>query len=367
MDRSRRQWVNFINWWAESGLIALCGGESSFIEALEARGGESSSWTALVLPILEDMLLRAESPVSDVSLFQRAAHLASELGDRDTCALWNLGMSIGAARSSQFDAAEKHLISATNCMQASSELRGPKNIVAGYIEFERAAGRNIISDSAVGDAIDRAARKNVDDSQGCLGLLPLGFDLESQLPPSIVRIAARVQMAPAPHSSFALSSASSVIDEAQAAYLTGIRDLRRGYIKTASRSLELARANFQRLGHAPGLARIRFLDESIYGGELSRVATEEDFELSQQGEAIEAIRSGQSHQLIPSQAIEFSDADHHLALIAALLINGREQEILSTASVDLLPPSLCRPPLSDEEVVREEYEDGPPIFDSLSR
>ena len=371
MDRSRRQWVNFIDWWAESGLIAICDGESSFIDALEARRGESSPWTALVLPILEDMLLRVESPVSDVSLFQRAAQLASDLGDRDTCALWSLGMSIGAARSSHFDAAEKHLISATNCMQSSSELRGPRNIVAGYIEFERAAGRNIISDSAVGDAIDRTARKHVDDSQTCVGLLPLGFDLESQLPSSIVRIAARVQMAPAPHSAFALSSASSVIDEAQAAYLTGVRDLRRGYIKTASRSLELARGNFQRLGHAPGLARIRFIDEAIYGGELARVAAEKDVELTQQGEAIEAIRSGQSHQLIPaSQAIEFTDSERHSALIAALLINGREQEILSTASVDLLPPSLCRSPFrdeSDEEVVREEYQDGPPIFDSLTR
>ncbi len=360
LDRSRTRWITTMEWWTDHGLQGLCDGPEVFLTALEDHGSTSNPWTRQTLPFLEYQLLEHSAVLSDTSLFARATDLARSLGADDTCTLWSLGVSIGAIRAGYFDAAESHLVSASNCLQSDSPYVEARNLVAAYLDFERGGGRTIIRDGGVEQAIATATRRRITDTDACVGLRPMGFQLEQQLPPSVMRIAARIQLEPAPHDSFALSTASRLVAEAHAAYLSGLRDLHRGQLHTSARALQQSRANLRRIGNLPGLARIGFLDQVVFDGNLDAVAENGDFDLPKDHDTIEMIRSGETYrvlaEILPSHAV---DDDIPLnALIAALLIDGQDSHIAERFDGKLVDlPALC----DAEEILFAQQEPPPSI------
>ena len=330
IDRHRRDWISFVDWWTEYGLIGLCDGAEEFIAAIEDHASSSNPWTRSLLPLVEQQILTQPGAVADSSLFERAAQVARSVGAHDTCTRWSLGVSIGAIRAGHFSAAESHLVTATNCLDSKSPHIEARNLVSSYLDFERGGGRTIVRDGGIERAIASATRRRIDDTDACIGLLPMGFQLESQMPPSVMRIAEHVQLEPAPHDAFGLSTASTLVDEALAAYLTGIRDIHRGQLPTAAKALQLSRTNLRRIGNLPGLARIDFLDHIVFGGNLDRVADDDEFELDAASEAIEKIRAGETYRLIDeasTMAFGELDDEHLSPFVAALLIDGRDAEI----------------------------------------
>lgn len=335
LDRSRRHWLEFIEWWTDAGLDGLCGTSKQLLAAIDGHTATDNGWMRTVLPLVEDKMLQEPAGNSSLALLQQAADLARQLGADETCSQWNLAMSIGAIRGGHFDAAEDHLISATNCLGSHDPLRQTRDVVAGYLDFERGAGRGVVRDGGVESVVAAATRRRVDDGDVCVGLLPMGFDLDSQLPSSVMRIAGRLDISPAPHGEFRLRTASTVMDDARAAYLAGIRDIQRGELETAARALSRARADFRRLEHLPGLARIHFLDGVIFDGQVDAIAGGDDSngadnafdptDLAAGSEAVEHIRRGESHHLLRQKpfSIDLASAGDTEPLIAALLIHWR--------------------------------------------
>ncbi len=348
LQRARRHWVHLLLWWQSHGVDALCEGPEAFLTALERKRRDDNRWFASTLPILEDLLLRSSPDSLDTDLLKRAVDVSRAFGDPHTCATWSLGMSIGIARTGHLDAADEHLVVATNCIGIDSDLRRARNLVAGYIAFERAGGRPVTRDGSVANALDRLARRAVDDPEACVGLLPLSFHLEAQLPSRLLRIADRLQLSPSPPEAFRMSTASDLLDEARAAYLAALRDLQRGHPRTAARNLDNSRAYFRRIDHAPGLARIAFLDQVLYGGHLSEMVDEDEFDPDRLPANSLVLRQGRSHELL-DQPVDGLVGEDLLPLIAALLIHERVED-LQTLVAESRPALLCERFLEDHDV-----------------
>ncbi len=344
-NRSRTEWTQFASWWADSGLHGFCSTTDDFLDAIEEFASDANPWLAGILPLLEDRILAERLAPADLKNLERAAELARLTGARDTCAHWNLGVSIGAIRNGHFGAAEDHLVRAHNCLDGDRSLRDTHNLVAAYLDFERGGGRRLIRDGGVESAIAAATRRRIDDSATCVGLLPIGFHLEAHLPDSVLRIAEQLDVEPAPYDGFGLRTASGFIDEARAAYLSGLRDLQRGQFETAANALQRAQANFRRLDHLPGLARIALIDDVVFDGLLHDVADGEEFpELSTESEERDKLRRGQAFRLIDEVAlpVDFSAHPDPPALITAFLLTGKTSEIEDSVSdLHTLSPMLC--------------------------
>ena len=338
----RRRWVQFARWWADDGVEALCDSPLRFAAAIDDYARHHAGYADQLLPIVEHQVLAALSDDADPHQLIETATLARRLGDNETCVRWNLGLTVGTTRAGRFDAAEKHLIEASNCLDSDSPLRDTRDFVAGYLEFERGGGRSVVRDGSVERAVDTATRRRVDDDS-CVGLHPIGFDLDSQLPDSISAIADHVDVQPAPPDEFSLLTAGTLIDRGKAAYTTGLRDIRRAELPTAARSLNQARKDFRHIRHLPGIARINLIDDVIFDGQLEELADGMQVDLDTDTSMLEKLRGGYSDELIDELELPETLSDSERAIWAAsMVVENRVDQIERTfGDHDALPDLLC--------------------------
>lgn len=353
LSSQRRQWTNLLDWWSSTGIKGLCHSASELLTAMESQKIAQNQWITTLFPLLQDRLLVDGAPLEQIADFERAAALARSAGDHRACTLWSLGVSVGAARRGLLELADRQLVAATNCARPDDDLAQIRNIVAAYIDFERAAGQNIIRDAQIDAALAQVTQRQVQDPKLCIGLLPLGFQLEDLLPETITKIADRIQHTPAPPEDFRLQTATHLIEEARSAFIVALRDLQRGHWKSAPRSLAAAHAAFLRLEHLPGLANIAFFDGLLFERQLLAIAqgSAEIPTDHNDSELLQRLKRGESHLLIDKlQGILELDEPDPQALhifVAAMIINGRADEL--TRFTERLPQSLCSPPTLDEE------------------
>jgi len=345
----RRQWIGFLDWWTLHGIDGLCGDFEDLADALAYHAPDSDFWRAEVLSLLEAKFLEESTSTSGFDDLQRAALLADDLGDDETCARWNLALVVASARSARLDTASDHLNEASRCLSSDDALEPAHRFVTAYLEFERGAGRSVVRDRATEDAIDHATRRR-SEGDFCIGLDPIGFRLEEQLPEEVMRIADHIDLEAGPPGAFALRTASTVVGQARAAYLAGIRDLQRGELEAAAQALDHARLHFAHIRHLPGMVRIGFIDDVIFDGQLEQWADDESdpqFDNVDTDEPLEQLRSGGAHRVagdgVDSTA---SLSDNQLTLlVAALLIDGRDDEIDAVIDdFDRPPERLCQAP-----------------------
>lgn len=346
---TRRQWIGFLDWWTLHGIDGLCGDIDDLFEALALHATDSDYWRADVLSLLETKFLEESTETGGFDDLQRAAELAHSLGDDRACVRWNLALVVGAARTARFDMASDHLNEASRCLSSDDPLAEAHRFVTAYLEFERGAGRSVVRDAVTEDAIDRATRRQV-DTEFCVGLEPIGFRLEEQLPAAVMRIVDQLAIEPGPPEEFGLRTASTVVGQARAAYLAGIRDLQRGQPRPAARALQDARLHFAHIRHLPGLVRVEFIDDVIFDGQLHEWAdgdSDAEFDDVDTDDPLTQLRSGGAHRVAADGADStesFSDEDI-AHLVAALLIGGRDGDIaLLIDDYDRLPDRLCQAP-----------------------
>ncbi len=346
----QRQWVGFLLWWSNEGLGSLCEGPDAFLTTLEAQADRSGPWLATLLPLLENQIIAADTTHSG-DFFTRASHLAAASGDKSTCFDWSLGTALWAARQGDFERSEDLSIAASDCMDDSSEARVARDLVTAYAQFERGGGQSISRDGSIESAINRATGRRLDDHDRCVGTIPMGFRLSDHLPERINRVANAIsEDTPEAASPMSLQTASTYMEEGLAFYATARRDLQRGRLVTAAHALEEAYHAFRRIDHLPALARVRFMDQSIFDGRLVELVeatdhdieasfdTVEDFQFQDDDTYLGRIQRGYAH--------EVADDDpplHYLAL--SYLIDGRDEELTSLIDISELPESLeslCR-------------------------
>ncbi|RVU48749.1 hypothetical protein EA187_04780 [Lujinxingia sediminis] len=345
LGRERRQWVEFVAWWADQGIETLCESPASFMEALRARPTSARTLSREALLLL-DARYRAAGPESlEVEELSAASTLAGNLGDADTCARWSLATSVAAARRGHIQLAGEHLVSATNCAPQAPDLRAARDLVAAYIEFERSAGKRGFNHPDAGENL-RALARLEPAPDTCVGLVPLNFDLDHHLPTSLHELAGRIALADVSGEAFSVLTASHLLSEARASFTAGVRALARGDALSAARSLQTARQHFGALSHRPGGAAITFLDDLVFGGHLQALATAETEDRSalQLPEAQARLRNGEAAlwlNTLSTESPEFGSAAH----LAALLIVGRREDAALLAAQPGVerPALLCAP------------------------
>lgn len=345
LGRERRQWVEFVGWWADQGLDALCESPERFIEALQARPVSARPYTREALLLLDARYRAAGSDTLEVDELSAAASLAGSLGDADTCARWSLALSVAAARRGHIQLAGDHLVRATNCAPQAPELRAARDLVAAYIEFERSAGKRGFNHPDAGAELRELARREPAPGT-CVGLVPLNFDLDRHLPSSLHQLAGRIALSDVSGDAFSVLTASHLLSEARAGYNAGTRALARGDALSAARSLQTARDHFGALNHRPGVAAITFLDALVFGGLLEALATSETDEPATVKLPPEhaRLRNGEAASWLTTlseERPEYGAAAH----LAALLIVGRREEaaLLAAQPNAERPALLCAP------------------------
>lgn len=346
VSQTRREWIELLRWWAHAGVEALCATPRQFVDSIEQNARETTAWAHTALPMAETALLAHPGDRIDTQLLTRTARLAARLGDDRMCTRWNLGVAVGAARAGELQTADEHLVAASNCRPDDDRLAHARDFVAGYLDFERGAGRNIIGNENIEQAVNAATRGQVHEDE-CIGLSPLGFQLDSYLPSSVMRIAERFDAQPSPVSEFTRLTAGRIVDSGTAAYVTGIRDIRRGRLRTAARALEEARHQFAHIGHRPGLARVEFIDEVVFDRRLEQLAHDDDdddrdVELSTDDEYLEKIRTGRVHRLAERAPATLESVDDELSIWLAVFLIERDDDIARRiGDSHRLPPALC--------------------------
>ncbi|RAL23609.1 hypothetical protein DL240_05465 [Lujinxingia litoralis] len=338
LGRARRQWVEFVNWWAAQGVDALCESPSALINALNMRQQDANSWTRQALPLLEERLLRASEESVPVAEVADAASLASTLGDKDHCTRWHLALTLAASQRGHVQLAQNHLIQATGCASQSVELRAHRDLLAAYLEFESSAGRRGFGPSTAGAELRAMTRKNLPAS-GCVGLVPLNFDLEHHLPDTLRTLASRIALNNLRDQPLGVVTASHLLAQSRAGVRAGLRALATGDVRSAARALHAARSGFASLDHRPGLALTDFIDQTVFGDHMQALADApadawQTIELPQTGVP---LRSGQAtawlEGLSPRHP-EYGSPLHVATLLtlglndeAARLVAGREQTL----------------------------------------
>lgn len=346
-----RRTANFLTWWSSDGVEALCAGPDEFLDALESSGSELREWASLLTPLLERQVRDQARSDTTLDSFRRTAEIAGYLGDADACVNWHLAISVATTRARRFDEAERHLVDAAACLDDADGLAPVFHVVSAYLDFERGAGHSVLTDGRTERAIDRATSRRIDDPDTCVGLLPLDFRLDSQLPDSLVHLVQHLALEPAPYDDFGLLTATSVMNRARSAYVAGLRDLQRGQWLTAALAIEEAQRTFSRLEHLPGLARIEFLDETIYGGKLHELVDRfhlepEDVQellrqLPQNDRLLEDLRDGDPEVPVDAAATAGEDFESRIAALLISRQDDRLREIFGHSSS--LPSSLCDP------------------------
>ncbi|TXD37663.1 hypothetical protein FRC98_08210 [Lujinxingia vulgaris] len=345
LGRERRQWVEFVAWWAEEGIDALCESPASFIEELEARPVSARPYTRQALLLLDARYRAAGAQTLDVDELSAAATLAGTLGDADTCARWSLALAVAAAQRGHVQLAGDHLVRATNCSPGLPELRAARDLIAAYIEFERSAGKRGFDHPDAGSELREIARREP-VADACVGLVPLNFDIEDHLPASLHQLAGRVALEDVSGEAFTVLTASNLLAEARAGFAAGTRALSRGDVFSGARALYAARQHFRALDHRPGRAAIAFLDALVFGGNLEPLATLDDAEREtlKLPEEHAQLRNGAAAAWLNSlseSSPEFGSSAH----LAALLIVGRRDDaaLLAARPEVERPALLCAP------------------------
>ncbi|MFU8802775.1 MAG: hypothetical protein ACNA8W_03100, partial [Bradymonadaceae bacterium] len=156
----------------------------------------------------------------------------------------------------------------------------------------------------------------------CIGLRPLTFQIETHVDPAIAALSKRIHLPPPPKASLQLRTYSATVGMAEANFLTARRTLAQGRVPNAARALLAARAEWKSIDHRAGLARIAFLEEVVFDGDLEAHARGDSTwrdDASSSGAG--ALRRGKARQLLmDSDGIGSEDPTMIRILAAAAIL-----------------------------------------------
>lgn len=199
-----------------------------------------------------------------------AASFATDFERGQRCVDWNLALAAGLAEARRFEDARPWLEATARCDVIQRETI---DLVAAYLNFERTAAISSDFGRKVRARLARVVHASVADDR-CVATQSLKYRLTPELPETIRGLVARLDFEPRPTEGElqVVTATDQVATALENLQDTSKRLDAREWVD-AAKSLGWARDRFETVEHEVGLARVRWLDEYLFGGEQERVAS----------------------------------------------------------------------------------------------
>ncbi len=261
------------SWLAKSAFPAACESIAKFETTVREYTQQSSAQTNLITPFFDSLLLRNINAENDNSAAARTlARLTTQIsnngignnkpGNNEPCRRFNLALAAALARSGQLEDAQKHLLLSGKCAQPGDTTYAQSyNLVLNYISYERSGHWT-------------NGQPPSTNNNRCAPLEDTSFNILQHLEPEIAQLATHFQLPPPKSATgfLQIRLASSAIAQGEASFQVARRNLGEARPQMAAKLLSEARADFASSSHFPGLARIDFLEQTLFEKDLQAFA-----------------------------------------------------------------------------------------------
>lgn len=259
-------------WLANEAFPAACHSLAKFEETtrnyVRQHPRQSAAPNHLVVPFFDSLLARAAAQ-SSTDTARALARLTTELGNNEPCRRYNLALAAALARAGQLDNAQHHLLLAGNCSQSQNTFYvDSHNLILNYIAYERSGNW---PNNKPPQALSSATQPGAKPDDHCIAFGPESFDILRYLEPEIAQLAAQLQLPAASTSPgfLQLRLSSAAIAQGEASYQVARRALSEGRPHVAASLLAEARADFISSSHLSGIARVAFLEATLFNNDLA--------------------------------------------------------------------------------------------------
>lgn len=314
-------------WLATRGVAAACSDTEGLAAAASQLANDIGTSTTVPAELLALHIEKA-TPTELVNVLETATKFAVEHEHGERCASWTVALASAYADAGEFERALRWIRAAARCDVSK---RQSIDLVSAYLNFQRTASTS----AGFGDETTRALREiaHVDvPRDACVGVRELDYRLIGALPAPERNLAARMRITAARTGedlSLVTANDRLAIAREHLASVVTLFDSRS--FPEAAMTLGFARDTFEAVGHEVGLARVRWLDQTLFAGQGAKVAAG-DAAFGKVGYA--PLRSKKSLSEVATEG----DRDARLA-IALLNDDVKVAQLLSTDAT----PALCEP------------------------
>ena len=254
-------------WLAIRGIPAAC--ESP--DSLSERAAELAENVGSATVPAELLSLWVEHSSGDAlrRVLDLGAKYAAKYERGQRCMDWNLALAVANVRASRFDDAAER-VDATAACRASD--RFEVDLVSAYLNFQRT--------STISPDFERRVRERLalvvhekPDATPCFGAGQLDYHLLPSMSETVAELVRRLPPTPTPpDDELRVVTASDRLSNARESLVEVAQHLDAGRAVDAAKALGHAAESFDALGHAVGRSRVRWVDQTLFGGRATEVA-----------------------------------------------------------------------------------------------
>lgn len=258
-----------IAWLAAGGVEAACA-KTSELARLATELAEDVGVSTVPTQLLALQVEQA-APDTMLTTLRAAARFAATYERGDRCAVWTVALAGAYADANDFDNAQEWIGQATRCDVSQ---RQSVDLVSAYLNFQRTSTASADFDDATRAKLRHVTHLDV-PKNACVGTLSLDYTILPALPADVQTLAARLRI-PSVESGDDLSLVTA--NDRLTSARDHLKDVATGIdarsFKEAATSLRHAAQAFETVGHEVGIARVRWLDRLLFGGQAAAMADE---------------------------------------------------------------------------------------------
>lgn len=329
-------------WLISHAIPAACASTATLLALIDDEARRSPQTAMQALPLLEAIQLRPASERPGPQILQKVGHLTARVGAGDACQQWNLASALAYASAGELEGAEAMVVLAGNCPAPGSMYAESRSLLTAFVQFEKTGSLLSIPSERDRNLLARLSSRTIPDD-ACVGAEALGFRIDDHLDRSIVALSRSVDVPPTTRRGLELRTYSAAVELAEASFLAGRRALAMGDPQHAAMALVEARLHWRSVGHKSGLARIAFLEEVLFDGDIDGYLSRD--QLTRRSQAplpqIALLRQGGAQRMLDEPSRDILEDDHQLkAIIAAAIIIETDDALGNRIAPHANHPSL---------------------------
>lgn len=257
--------ARLLRWATSSALDAACA-DAAALTAAVGELGEVAGRNDAPLALWEHKI--AQSTTNTLAVVEGAAAFASTHERGERCATWTTALAAGYLQAQRADRARHWVEQSLRC---DVEDRSDIEFLAAFLNFQHTT--TTLADFGPQTRQRLRHAVHTTPTSSCIGLDPIGYDVAQDLPDATRAIIARLDIPAAPPSSeLTLVTANDRLRHAREDMAKLVAQLDAREFVQASETLGHALATFQSLSHEVGIARVRWVDEVVFGAKARDIA-----------------------------------------------------------------------------------------------
>ena len=256
-------------WVAAEGVPSICLQTEGLVDRAKAVA-ESIGPSEVPAKLLAFHVERATNKDA-LAVTEAAAHYAVEWERAELCAHWVVAIAAAYADAQDYDRGRQWIQQASRCDVAD---RSTIDLVAAFLAFQRTARASPDWSEQTVEVLKRITHSAV-PGDVCAGAEPLEYRITPSLPAEVRQLVERFEPGSRPtQAELSLVTAADRVASA-AGHLARINDqLEARDFSGAAKSLEYARKGFLSVSHEVGLARVRWLESTVFGGKSTEIVAD---------------------------------------------------------------------------------------------